>query len=388
VSAFPVAEDWIIEALSDSTIYVAFFIVTKYLNAGLVQEDQLTDDFFDYIFLGHGSSISVSRNTRVSEALLREIREEFDYWYPLDLNAGGKEHKTVHFPFFVFNHVAIFPEKYWPRSIYVNWHLVAYGQKMSKHLGNTVFLDEALDKWGAETIRFYLLHGANQWRDFDWREEGCRTYHGHLERFYNLVEAISEEETNWNPVMDAWLEQTINLRTREVTDLLENGEIRKAIDTAFFGVRNDIDWYRRRTGKSGVRQSHIKTWLRLLAPFIPHLCEDAWHMLGEGSFISLSEWPKAEREIVDVNVIELEEILKKTMEDVKHLSGLTGSKGRLCLYTVSSEEFQHFAAATEFLCRELGFDEVTVFRADDDRRYDPRDKAGKARRQRPGVYLE
>ena len=111
-------------------------------------------------------------------------------------------------------------------------------------------------------------------------------------------------------------------------------------------------------------------------------------MLGESSLISLGEWPKAEKETVDVEVIELEEILKKTMEDVKHLSGLTGRKGRLCLYTVSSEEFQHFAAATEFVCRELGFNEVTVFRADDGKRYDPHNRARKARRRRPGIYLE
>ena len=374
--------------MSDSTIYMAFFIVAKYLNAELIQEDRLTDDFFDFVFLGHGSASDVSKKTGVSEELLMRIRSEFDYWYPVDLNAGGKEHKTVHFPFFIFNHVAIFPEKYWPKSIYVNWHLVAYGQKMSKHLGNTIFLDDALDKWGAETVRFYLLHGANQWRDFDWREEDCRTYQRHLERFRNLIQENSETPIAENPVMGSWLRAVINLRIEEVTDFLENGEIRKAIDTAFFGVRNDIDWYRRRTGKGGLRQSHIKTWLRLLAPFIPHVCEEAWHMLGESSFISLSEWPKAEKETVDVKVIELEEVLERTMEDVKHLSALTGRKGRLCLYTVSSEEFQHFKAATEFLGREIGFNEVRVFRADDDKRYDPHDRAGKARPKRPGIYLE
>ena len=111
-------------------------------------------------------------------------------------------------------------------------------------------------------------------------------------------------------------------------------------------------------------------------------------MLGESSFISLGEWPKAEKETVDVKVIEVEEVLEKTMEDVKHLSALTGRKGRLCLYTVSSEEFQHFEAATEFLRRELGFNEVKVFRADDDKRYDPHDRARKARLKRPGIYLE
>jgi leucyl-tRNA synthetase len=384
---FPFEKGWIIEALSDSTIYMAFFIIAKYLNVGLIREDQLTKDFFDFVLLGYGSVSEVSKNTGVSEELLGRVRKEFDYWYPLDLNAGGKEHKTVHFPFFIFNHVAIFPEKHWPRGIFVNWHLVAYGQKMSKHLGNMVFLDEALEKWGAETVRFYLLHGSNQWRDFDWREEECRSYRKHLERFTKLV-IENKGENDENTLMDAWLRSVINRRIQEATDCLENGEIRKAIDTAFFGVWNDIDWYKRRTGNMGVEEGHIKTWLKLLAPFIPHICEEAWHMLGEDSFISVASWPQSERKFIDMEVIKLEEVLKKTMEDIKHIAGLTGHKGRLCVYTVSKEEFEHFTTAKEFLRKEFGFNEVNVFMAKDERRYDPQNKAERARSKRPGIYVE
>jgi len=191
---FPFDREWIIEALSDSTVYMAFFVITKYLNAGLIREDQLTDEFFDFVFFEQGSITQVSKITGIPKELLRRIREEFDYWYPLDLNFGGKEHKTVHFPFFIFYHVAIFPEKYWLKGIFVNWHLVAYGEKMSKHLGNVIFLDEALDRWGADTIRFYLLHGSNQWRDFDWRDEECRVYQKHLESFKNLLKEIVKEK--------------------------------------------------------------------------------------------------------------------------------------------------------------------------------------------------
>jgi len=288
---FPFDRGWVIEALSDSTIYMAFFIIAKYLNAGLIREDQLTDEFFDFVFLGHGSINHVSKTTGILKELLRKIRGEFDYWYPLDLNFGGKEHKTVHFPFFIFHHVAIFPEKYWPRGIFVNWHLVAYGEKMSKHLGNVIFLDEALEKWRADTIRFYLLHGSNQWRDFDWRDEECRVYQKHLESFKNLLkEMMKEKAKNANDsVMDIWLESIFKIRIQEVTNFLEKGEIRKAIDRAFFGIWNDLDWYRRRTKRFGLGEGYVKTGLKLLTPFIPHLCEEIWHILGERSFISISD---------------------------------------------------------------------------------------------------
>jgi len=182
----------------------------------------------------------------------------------------------------------------------VNWHLVAYGEKMSKHLGNVIFLDEALEKWRADTIRFYLLHGSNQWRDFDWRDEECRVYQKHLESFKNLLkEMMKEKAKNANDsVMDIWLESIFKIRIQEETNFLEKGEIRKAIDRAFFGVWNDLDWYRRRTKRFGLGEGYVKTGLKLLTPFIPHLCEEIWHILGERSFISISDWPKVEGALI------------------------------------------------------------------------------------------
>ena len=385
---FPFEEGWVIDALSDYTIYMAFFIVTKHLNAGFIGEDQLINEFFDFEFLGKGSPSEVAEKIEISEELLRRIREEFNYWYPVDLNAGGKEHKTVHFPFFIFTHVVIFPEEHWPKGIFVNWHLVAYGQKMSKHLGNVVFLDETLERWGTDTVRFYLLHGSNQWRDFDWRDEECRVYQRHLERFQNLIKEVMTAGNSRDSVMSTWLKSAFNLRIQQIASFMEQGEIRKAVDVAFFGIWNDIDWYRRRTGRTTVGKGYVKTWLRVLAPFIPHICEQTWRRLGERPFISTTSWPRSEKEIIEMKVIELEKTLKRTMEDVRRISELTGRRGRLFVYTVSKEEFHHFSKAKEFLRKELGFNAVHVFRTDDNKKYDAENRAGRARPEKPGIYLE
>jgi leucyl-tRNA synthetase len=387
---FPFEEEWIIEALSDSTIYMAFFLVSKFLNEGLIREDQLTDSFFDYVFLNRMPIDEVIRETGVPEELLREIRGEFDYWYPLDLNAGGKEHKTVHFPFFVFNHVAIFPERYWPKGIFVNWHLISYGQKMSKHLGNVVYLDVALEKWGADAIRFYLLHGSNQWRDFDWRGEECEVYQRHLTRFRNMIaELIDHDENELKPtVMDAWLKTAFNLRINGVTNALENGEIRRAIDTAFFGVWNDIAWHRKRTGSTRLDVGLIESWVKILAPFIPHTCEEVWARMGEESFISNSTWPEIEEEGIDEELMDLEQILQKTMGDLKHISEIIGHREKLFIYTVSEGEYEHFTIAREFLKDEFRFEIVEVYRTSDKDRYDPEDRARKAELGKPGIFLE
>jgi leucyl-tRNA synthetase len=386
-TSFPFEKGWMIEALSDSTIYMAFFVVTKYLNKGLIREEQLTNKFFDHIFLNRDSEREVSLDIGISEELLREIRNEFEYWYPLDLNAGGKEHKSVHFPFFIFHHVAIFPDEHWPKNIYVNWHLIAYGEKMSKHLGNVIFLDEALEIYGADTIRLYLAHGSNQWRDFDWKDNECEIYKRHLERFTNLCrEIIETEEKLVGNEMDEWLDSVINIKIKQTTDYLKKGEIRKAVDTAFFGIWNDIDWYRHRTNNN-IKRKIIETWIKLLSPFIPNICEEIWETIGNKQFITTSEWPKIERKI-NKQIIESEETLKKTIEDVKHISKLTKRSRRLYIYTATETEFRHLNLTKTFLKKELGFTVVDVFKDSDNERYDPHNRAEKARKQRPGIYLE
>ncbi|MGF3554087.1 MAG: leucine--tRNA ligase, partial [Thermoplasmatota archaeon] len=93
---FPFKKGWIIEPISDSTLYPAYYIVSKYVNEEKIKPDEMTQEFFDYIFLGKGEP---------KNKVWAEIKNDFDYWYPVDINLGGKEHKTVHFPVFLMNHV-------------------------------------------------------------------------------------------------------------------------------------------------------------------------------------------------------------------------------------------------------------------------------------------
>ncbi|HEC82828.1 MAG TPA: leucine--tRNA ligase, partial [Thermoplasmatales archaeon] len=121
---FPFDEKWVIEPISDSTLYPAYYIISKYVNEGEIKADEMNDEFFDYVFLGKG---------KAKNEIWEEIREEFEYWYPVDINLGGKEHKTVHFPVFIMNHVAIMSERFFPKGIFVNWWITQKeGMKISK----------------------------------------------------------------------------------------------------------------------------------------------------------------------------------------------------------------------------------------------------------------
>ncbi|MEM2788543.1 MAG: leucine--tRNA ligase, partial [Candidatus Bathyarchaeia archaeon] len=98
----PWSPDWIVETLSDSTIYMAFYTIVKHIRRYDIKPEQLVREVFDYIFLGKGDHDNVSRLSGIPPNILREMREEFLYWYPVDLRVSAKELVPNHLSFFIF----------------------------------------------------------------------------------------------------------------------------------------------------------------------------------------------------------------------------------------------------------------------------------------------
>ncbi|MBW1933606.1 MAG: leucine--tRNA ligase, partial [Deltaproteobacteria bacterium] len=157
---FPFKKGWIIEPISDSTLYPAYYVVSKYVNEGKISADEMNNEFFDYVFLGIGKG---------KNEIWRQIRDDFLYWYPVDINLGGKEHKTVHFPVFIMNHVAIMEERHRPRGIFVNWWITQKsGEKISKSKGGAVPIPDAATRYGVDTMRLYYAHIGSPFVDIEW----------------------------------------------------------------------------------------------------------------------------------------------------------------------------------------------------------------------------
>jgi len=337
---FPFEDDWVIEALSDSTIYMSFYIISKYFNSKKISLEDLTDEFFDYVFLGQG---------KAKKAIWEEVRKEFLYWYPLDLNCGGKEHKAAHFPLFIMNHVAIFPEDRWPRGIFINWHLIAYGKKLSKHLGNVVFWDEAIDNYGADTLRLYVSHGANQWEDFDWKNEECEVYKGHIENFSKLACSFLKCKGKEKEHIDRWFESRLNRVVQEATTALEKNEIKKAANLIFFTILNDVYWYKKRAKK--FCPEFLQTWLKLLTPFIPHTCEELWNKIGNEKSIMLESWPTYSPELIRLKEEAAEEEIKRILRDVEEIKKLSKIRkpARITIYVAAPWKYEVYENVLEGL---------------------------------------
>ena len=351
--------EWLVETLSDSTVYMAFYTVMRAIRAYGIKPEQLTEEVFDYVFLGRGDPREIAARVGLKERVLKEMREEFLYWYPVDLRNSAKELVPNHLTFFIFQHVALWPPELWPRAVGVNGMVMVEGRPMSKRFGNFVPIEEAVETYGADATRCALLLGAEGMDDPDWRAEGVRAVKENLEAFYNLardlLEATSKQGDSGEPGQpERWLLSVLQAHIKTVSNALEELRTRTALATAFYEVWNDLRWYLRRKG--GAARAHgpiirevLSVWVRLMAPFAPHVCEEIWELMGGSGFVSVAPWPEPDESKVDPAAEEAEELIKGLLEDTREVVKVlkVEKPKRLCCYVAAPWKWRVYLKALE-----------------------------------------
>ncbi len=345
----PWNKEWIIETLSDSTIYMAFYTINKQIKQHNIAPEQLTPEVFDYVFYGKGNLDTVATKSKLNPQILQLMRNEFLYWYPVDMRNSAKELIPNHLTFFLFQHAALFPPEHWPQMIGANGMLMIEGKPMSKSKGNFVTLRSAIEQYGADSARCASLLGAESMDDPDWRSENVRDVRNKLESFYRLAETvIKEAEDKEIGQLEDWLFSKLQHKIETVTESLEMLKTRTAVETAFFEVWNDFRWYARRKGnvKAKALLKALNIWVRLLAPFAPHICEEIWSKIDADNFVSLAEWPEFDKGRVNPVAEESETLIKSTLDDT--LSIIRATKiipKKICYYTAAKWKWEIYKRA-------------------------------------------
>jgi len=337
---------WVIESLSDSTIYMAYYTIAKYTQHPEVygiKADQLKPEVFDYIFLGKGDPARLESATGIPKGLLEEMRREFLYWYPVDLRVSGKDLIQNHLVFYIFHHTAIFEPEHWPRAIGVNGWVLVGGEKMSKHKGNFILLRQALEWWGADATRWAeILAGADASLD-DANFEPA------------VADSAVEELLGWLDFatknygmgrderipVDDWFESVLEITIDEVTRHMERMEYRTALVKAYYNLQSVYKWYIRRAGTPNreLLARYIEVVTLMIAPFAPHVAEEVWESIGKKGFISTAGWPRPRLERVKPEALRVEEIVKATLDDAKEV--LRFARGARRLHVIVASPWKH-----------------------------------------------
>ncbi len=344
----PWDKEWLIESLSDSTIYMAYYILAKYINAGKLKAENITPELLDYVFLGIGDAEKAASSAKLDKELVEELRRDFLYWYPVDLRSSGKDLVANHLLFFLFHHIAIFPPEHWPRAIAVNGYVSLEGKKMSKSKGPLLTMKRAVQDHGADVTRLYILYAAEYDSDADWRKKDVEGLASHLKRFYALAQEYYTKEVGELTRLDRWLISRFQKAVKATREAMDNLQTRRAVNTAFFEVMADVRWYLRRGGKN--LAVIFDDWLKLLAPFAPHICEEIWHWKHD-SFISLEKYPEYDESKIDAEAEVVEEYIRTLLEDIKEVLKFVESPK--VVYIAPAEQWKNEVAEIAFNAKDM-----------------------------------
>lgn len=358
----PWDKEWIIESLSDSTIYMAYYTIAKHIKQNKIQPAQLTDQVFDYIFLGLGKVDEISRKTGLHKKLIEQMRNEFTYFYPLDSRHSARELISNHLTFMIFNHTAIFPEDLWPRQIIVNGVVMMEGAKMSKSFGNIIPLREALAKFGADPLRLSVLSTAELLQDADFSPAIARSMRDRLERLYKFASKLAKTsrkkvpEESLTPI-DRWMLSRLQEHVKKATEAMERLEARKAIHSVLYELNQDFQWYQRRAVSKEGGRNDILTYvftevldaqIRMLAPVAPHMCEELWEMIGGKGFVSLASWPEYDAAKRDVTAEENEALIMSVLEDTMNImKAMNVNPKKVCYYAAAPWKWKVYLKTVE-----------------------------------------
>lgn len=346
--------DWIVEPLSDSTIYMAYYTIARKINQDGISPDSLTRELFDYVFLGEGDAGDACESSGLEEDEIESMREEFSAWYPNDIRFVGPDLVGNHATFFLFNHAAIFPPELWPEGIAASGIVLAEGQKMSKSKGNSIPIADSLDQWGADIVRLWFAACAEFGQDINYeasvRDSVARRLDWFGEEICKLADGREPAERDRGAI-DEWLLHRINQRIPLVEDYITDVSPRKAIQELMFETYNDLQYYYRRTENRpnpSVLRYVFDIWIRILSPFAPHFCEEMWESLGHEPFVVTGQWPQPE-EIEQGPAAEIgERLVRSVLDDVKKILAATGSRyTRLNLYVAEDWKMDLFREEIE-----------------------------------------
>ena len=211
-------------------------------------------------------------------------KDKLKYWLPVDWYNGGMEHVTRHLIYSRFWHRFLYdigevpvPEPYAKRSG-LGLVLGADGVKMSKSRGNVVDPDDVIKKYGADTLRTYIMFMSDYSASAPWKESGVKGCKRFLERVASLADIASGSGTTKK------LESIMNKTVKKVSQDIEDMKFNTAI-AAMMTCLNEINEV------GSLTKDELSVFLRLLCPFAPHLCEEMWEQLGGEGLCSTAQWP-------------------------------------------------------------------------------------------------
>ena len=366
-SHIPWDKQFLIESLSDSTIYMAYYTIANFLHEDIyglkpkngILPEMLTEEVFDYIFLGKELDFS---KTQIPEKVLKEMRNSFTYWYPMDLRCSGKDLIGNHLTMSLYNHAVVWDKNpdYMTRGYFCNGYILVDGEKMSKSKGNFLTVNDLIENYGCDASRITLADCGDTLDDANFLREISNLSVNRLYSFENFVKILVNEV--WNKIPDFKIEDpdgeikldnlfdkifdnNINYLISQATQAYEEMKYKNVLKFAFYEMINAKDQYILFNADDYTKLNptlmvrFLKTFFIINNPIIPHFSEymfitylnPIFEKSGLSSkkmeFLCRAKFPEPSSE-VDTKLFEYNKYMNKVIQGIRDAASKKIKKGK------------------------------------------------------------
>ncbi|HIF46994.1 leucine--tRNA ligase [Candidatus Thioglobus sp.] len=248
------------------------------------------------------------------------LDERADYWLEVDQYIGGIEHAILHLLYARFfskllrdegliNHDEPF------KNLLTQGMVLKDGAKMSKSKGNTVDPADMIQKYGADTVRLFILFAAPPTQDLEWSDSGLEGSYRFVNKVYRLVEGyLSDAKTNDTLSLDGTtlnkeqkqIRQKTHQTLSKITDDIDRRHSFNTAIAALMELTNTLGKFKQTDGQSmAIRLESIEIILRTLSPITPHLCHYLWQQLGHQEAIIDTLWPLVDKKALQQDEVQI-----------------------------------------------------------------------------------
>ena len=276
---------------------------------GLIRESDTFDTFMDSSWY-HARFTSANNDNEIFD-------ENSKYWLPVDLYIGGVEHAILHLLYSRFFHKALrdigLVEGDEPfKKLLTQGMVLKDGAKMSKSKGNTVDPQSYIEKYGADTIRLYMMFTSPPEQSLEWSESSVEGASRFLRKIWSLLDERKYNQFDKKPDFNKE-EMSLRRKSHATLKKVENDyEIRFAFNTAIAAIMELLNFipdnYKNENATDAQKyclDESIIFILKMLSPITPHICEYLWNNFNMDDSLIDSWWPKFDEGLLEVEEFEL-----------------------------------------------------------------------------------
>jgi len=193
--------------------------------------------------------------------------------------------------------------------------------KMSKSLGNIISPQPIIEEFGADTARFFIMHAANPAKEMEWNDAGCSADNRTLQKMWHLLTHSLSDSRQTDDVYDSYIRFRLHRMIKTATHTYQTLLIRDALNE-IIGFADILRKYADMVPNEELFAQCQEKLLLMLAPIIPHFCEEIWESMGKSGFISLAPWPEYDETLISQEIEAQWQSYEHVVDDVRSIQKL------------------------------------------------------------------